>query len=319
MTTRVAGVPVAAISLPPGANLPWQNYGGDFGANAWQPEGGLASGDRPAQLGPLLELVADNGARVVRWFLLCDGRAGVRLDSDGRARGLDGFVFRDVDAALRLLDQHRLQAMFVLTDFNWFKRPQVVNGVRMFGKRSLVKKADRRRELLDRVVTPLLERFADAPQIHSWDVFNEPEWAVLGLGTVDPRKALLDTEMRGYLGELVGRVRAATRHPVTVGLASPRGLGLVRTLGLDFYQWHWYDSLERTTPLARPVAQYRVDRPVLLGEFPTRGSARAPGEIRTVSTTAGYAAAWPWSVLATDAFTDRLACVEAVASQARRA
>jgi hypothetical protein len=311
--------PVADVAFPPGANLPWQSYGGDFGANAWQPGGGLASGDRSAQLEPQLELIADNGACIVRWFLLCDGRAGLRLDSDGRARGLDGFVLRDVDAALRLLDRHRLQGMFVLTDFNWFKRPQVVNGVRMFGKRSLVKKADRCRELLDLVVTPLLEHFAKAPQIHSWDVLNEPEWAVLGLGTVDPRAALLDSEMRAYLADLVGCVRAATRHPVTVGLASPRGLGLVRTLELDFYQWHWYDSVEKHTPLTRPVAQYGVDRPVLLGEFPTRGSARGHEDIRLASAAAGYAAAWPWSVLATDASTDRLNCAKAIASQARRA
>jgi hypothetical protein len=300
-------------------NLPWQNYGGDFGANAWQPGGGIGGGGRGQEIAPFLELLADNGARVVRWFLLCDGRAGLRLDPRGRVLGLDPHLFRDLEAALRLLAVHRLQAMFVLMDFGWFRRPRLVSGVRLFGRRGLVKNPDRRRELLDRVLTPLLERFGNASEIHSWDVFNEPEWAVLGLGTRDPRSALLGGEMRGWLGDIAGRVRAATRHPLTVGLASPRGLGLVRDLGLDFYQWHWYDSIEKRIPLARPVADYGLDRPVLLGEFPTRGSARSLAEILAVARAAGYAAAWPWSVLSTDDSTDRLACVEAVAAQARRA
>jgi hypothetical protein len=116
--------------------------------------------------------------------------------------------------------------------------------------------------------------------------------------------------MRAYLGDLVGRVRAATRHPVTVGLASPRGLALVRTLGLDFYQWHWYDSVEANTPLATPVGNYLVDRPALLGEFPTKGATRTPTVIQQTAQGAGYAAAWPWSALATDDHSDNAACLD---------
>jgi len=299
------------VVLPPGANLPWHNYGVDFGANAWQPGGGLAAGTRRAELRPMLEELAGKGATVVRWFLLCDGRAGLVLDAKRRVLGLDNRVLADVDAALGLLAEVGLRAMFVLKDFNWFKRPQVANGVRLFGKCYVVKKADRRREWLDRALTPLLLHLAGAAEVHSIDVFNEPEWAVLGLGNYDPGASILDTEMRAYLGELVGRVRMATAHPVTVGLASPRGLALVRTLGLDFYQWHWYDSVEANTPLATPVADYLVDRPALLGEFPTKGASRTPAAIRQAAVTAGYAAAWPWSALATDDHSDRLACLDA--------
>jgi hypothetical protein len=71
------------------------------------------------------------------------------------------------------------------------------------------------------------------------------------------------------------------------------------------------------------VADYKLDRPVLLGEFPTRGSARDLAAIRAAAAQAGYTAAWPWSFLAEDPQTDRLACLGAVAAeaaaQARRA
>ena len=310
----------SALSLPPGVNLPWLDYGCDFGANAWQPRGGMSSRDRRERLGPLLEQVSGCGAQVVRWFLLGDGRAGVRLRGNGRAAGLDDRVVPDLEAALDLLARHDLKAMFVLTDFLWFRRPRTVRGVTLHGKRGLVAAADRREELLDRVFTPLLERFGRDHRIHSWDAFNEPEWAVLGLGSRDPAASVLDSRMRSYLGDLLARIRAAARQPVTVGLASPRGLGLVRALGLDFYQWHWYDSLEATTPLARPVPTLKVDRPVLLGEFPTKGSSRTTATIRRMARTAGYAAAWPWSVLAEDTSSDRTACLGAAGdAQARRA
>jgi len=306
--------------LPAGANLPWQRYGCDFGANAWQPGGGVAARDRQEQLAPALEAMAQGGAQVVRWFLLGDGRAGLRLDAKGRAAGLDDHVYADMEAALVLASSYGLGVMFVLTDFLWFRRAEVVRGVRLFGKRGLVAKADRQAELLDRVFTPLLERFGSDSRVYAWDAFNEPEWAVLGLGTVDAQAALLDTQMRAYLRELVGRIRATTRQRATVGLAGPRGLGLVRGLDLDFYQWHWYDKVEGVTPLAQPVAEHQVDRPVLLGEFPTRGSSRTPDVIHSVARAAGYGAAWPWSLLAEDEATDRAACLGAIVSgQAPRA
>jgi hypothetical protein len=298
--------------LPPGVNLPWLDYGVDFGANAWRPRGGLADGPQGERLEAALRAVASAGARVVRWFVLGDGRAGLRMGADERPLGLDDRVTGDLEAALRALERHGLQAMFVLTDFLWFARPRVHAGVFLFGKRRLAADPSRRLELLDRVVSPLVERFAGDPRIHSWDAFNEPEWAVLGLGSRDPRATLLDRQMKSYLGDLVARLRAGTPHPVTVGLASPRGLGLVRSLGLDFYQWHWYDSVEKATPLSRPVAEYGLDRPVLLGEFPTRGSSRSPEEIRRTARAAGYAAAWPWSLCAEDEASDRGTCLAAL-------
>jgi hypothetical protein len=306
-------MPVAgAQALPTGLNLPWQHYGCDFGTNAWQPQGGLAAGSRREKLDTVLASAADAGAQVVRWFVLGDGRSGLRFDSGGRVSGLDERVLPDLEAGLDLLDRRGLKAMLVLTDFMWFARGQVEGGVRLFGKRALVARPARRRELLDRAFSPLVEAFADDPRVHSWDAFNEPEWAVLGLGNRDPQASLLDTQMRGYLSDLVARIRAATRHPVTVGLAGPRGLGLVRPLSLDFYQWHWYDKVEAETPLARPVSAHRVDRPVLLGEFPTAGTARTAAEVHEVSRGAGYAAAWPWSALAEDEATDGRACLDAV-------
>jgi len=91
---------------------------------------------------------------------------------------------------------------------------------------------------------------------------------------------------------------------VTVGSASTRYLPAVQGLGLDFYQPHWYDKFERRNPLATPVVTLGCDAPVLLGEFPTRGSQKTPATLIATARAAGYAGAMFWSVMADDSATD---------------
>ena len=87
---------------------------------------------------------------------------------------------------------------------------------------------------------------------------------------------------------------------MTVGSAGVRWRDRYVGLGLDFYQVHWYDSLKHQPSLETPVAELGFDRPVLLGEFPTRGSKRSPDGIVATARAAGYSGAFYWSVLAKD-------------------
>ena len=78
-----------------GVNLPWIGYGTDVGASLWFPNGGLSR--QPAALDLLdrtLGAIAHDGISVVRVFLLCDARSGVRFESDGFPVGVDEAVFR---------------------------------------------------------------------------------------------------------------------------------------------------------------------------------------------------------------------------------
>ena len=165
-----------------GVNLPWQLYGCDFGANAWQPDGGVATPSRRRQMNETLAQLAGAGVRYVRWFLLCDGRAGVRWHGD-RPDGLDGHVFRDLDAALDSLAEHRLQAMFALFDFHMIRRARLVSGVQLGGRRGVVISDGERARLQYTVVAPILERYGTHPVVFAWDLINEPEWATRGMGT----------------------------------------------------------------------------------------------------------------------------------------
>ena len=114
-----------------GANLPWILYGLDFGANRWRPNGGVAQGDLREPLNRKLAQLAAAGVTMVRWFLLCDGRAGIRFSDNGSPDGLDACVLPDIDAALDATNGHGLRVLFVLLDFHWCKSVQWVNGVQL--------------------------------------------------------------------------------------------------------------------------------------------------------------------------------------------
>ena len=109
-----------------GVNLPWIDYGLDFGANAWQPQGGVASRGRRARLQAVCEDLEERGCQVVRWFLIGDGRAGVRFAADGTPLGLDDRFLADADHAIATAGRHRLRLLFVLVDFLWLRRARAV-------------------------------------------------------------------------------------------------------------------------------------------------------------------------------------------------
>ena len=280
----------AALPFLLGANLPWIHYGIDFGANAWRPFGGLAHPEHRAELEPAFQQLAASGIRYVRWFLFCDGRAGIRFSERGRPQGLDSFVAKDVEVALDVCSRYGIRAMFVLFDFLWCDSARTSRGVQMGGRSNVLEDVDKRQALLETVVRPLLERFGEDPSIFAWDIINEPEW----IGT------LAREDLCRFFDECVSLVHSTTIHPVTIGSAGVRWRHLYKDLGLDFYQVHWYDSLKHQPSLETDVAQLGFDRPVLLGEFPTCGSRKSAAAIVEAAKAAGYSGAFYWSVLSND-------------------
>jgi hypothetical protein len=286
-------MPLDASSPPPfliGANIPWLHYGIDFGANAWRPGGGIAQPEERDHLDEVFARLAAQGVRWVRWFLFCDGRAGIRYGGRGEPRGLDDFVMRDVETALGIAQRHDVRIMFVLLDFHWCAHATEVRGVQMGGRARIIDDPHGREALIDRVFRPVLDRYGGEPEIFAWDVMNEPEW----IRTSRP------ADVDAFLSEAISLIRSTTIHPVTVGSAGVRWRDRYAALDLDFYQVHWYDGLRHQPSLETPLARLGFDRPVLLGEFPTRGSAKTPDEIVATARAAGYTGAFYWSVLSDD-------------------
>jgi hypothetical protein len=283
-----------------GVNLPWLSYGSDFGTNAWNPGGGIASKGCAEKLEAVFSGLAREGVNCLRWFLFCDARAGICRDAKGRPVGLDGRVFTDLDLALAIAGRHGMRVIFVLFDFHLCAEAREKNGVQMGGRSAWITNRSCRRALRENVLKPLLLRYGHSPEILAWDIFNEPEWATSGMGRGETAARLSPWRMRRFLARTSHLVQRLTDQQATVGLASARGLPLVRGIGLDLFQVHWYDRFDADSPLDAPVRRLGLDRPLLLGEFPTRGSARSRADIVETARRNGYCGALAWSVLAVD-------------------
>lgn len=271
-----------------GANLPWINYGCDFGSNAWHPEGGVSNPDHREMLTEYFRGLSETGVRVVRWFMLCDGRAGLLFAPDSIS--LDPYVFPDADAALETAEQFGIRIMFILFDFHWFHAARSARGVQMGGRRKYIADSFLRRRLLDNVVQPILRRYGRHPAIHSWDVFNEPEWVIRKIGAWRPAASTSLRKFQDFVKEVVHLIHNETEQPATLGLAWRRSLRLFDDCSLDFHQVHWYDK--QTDALWTPLES---QTPVVLGEFPTSGSRLQVAEILRHAHNAGFAGAIAWS------------------------
>jgi hypothetical protein len=296
-----------------GANLPWIDYGCDFGASAWFPDGGLgARPDALARFDAVMDRLAADRVSIVRLFLLCDLRSGIRFDAEGNPLGPDDAFFRDADAVFDTAAVRGMRLLPVLFDFHLCDAAQVVNGVQVGGRGALLADPVKRERLLSTVVQPVAERYGEHPGIAAWDLFNEPEWCTRLFPPAWGTGVMTFARMRECLGQMADCLHACARQPVTVGSASAEYLDLVRGLGLDFYQVHWYEPFGWAA-LAEPVDRFDLDRPVLLGEFPGRGASATPADIVSTARRAGYAGALIWSVVSQDSasgYTEGLAIGE---------
>ena len=110
--------------------------------------------------------------------------------------------------------------------------------------------------------------------------------------------------VKDFLSEAILMIRASSTRPVTIGSAGARWRRWYRHLDVDYAQLHWYDGLRGQPGLDTPVASLGFERPVWLGEFPTRGSRLGWEEILETARAAGYAGAFYWSALSNDACSD---------------
>jgi hypothetical protein len=280
-----------------GVNLPWIGYGTDVGASGWFPHGGFShQPEALEQLDRTLAAIALDGVSLVRIFLLCDARSGVRFDDGGFPLGIDDAVFPDIDALSAAASRNRISLMPVLLDFHLCGPSRTVDGVQIGGHSRLVADRGARLAFIDRVLRPIVERYGSDDTIVAWDMINEPEWCLRG-GLFRQTAVSFDA-LQDFLGEAVACVQRDARQPVTIGCAGTWRLDLVTPLGLDFYQVHWYDRFGWAA-LARPVADLGLgDRPVILGEFAGRSTDVA--RVLNAAKEAGYEGALVWSVLATD-------------------
>jgi hypothetical protein len=326
-----------------GCNYPWSTdgrtiyYGMDFGANVWGSHLGVST--RREAVARDFSDMARLGFTVARWFVFCDGRAGIVYDSDGIPAAIDPHFFPDMDAALEIARDAGIRLDLVLLDHHWMfsgLRDAVVDpitGERLerrlpHGRAHVLLSSSGRDALVERVLVPLVTRYGRsgerrdlADQILAFELMNEPDF-VIGEWRRDRSSRVPHPVPFEVFAELAGRLSRAVHEQspalVTLGGARLRNLRAWddAALGLDVLQVHSYPDTRRLFAEAdifgTPVWSLGVSRAVILGEFPGNAPEQHPKGASPPDTTLydylefavsnGYAGAWPWSFSGTDPY-----------------
>jgi len=289
-----------------GMNYAWADFGADFGGiSVWGQQGISGRTDEHALN---LSTMRKSGSGVLRWWVMPDFRSdGVVFDSSDKPTGLGGTMTDDLEEALRLADEADIYLMLCLFSFDAFRSTQTIGGQKIVGIAPLVRDATSRAMLIENVVRPLARIAKNSPYAHrlvSWDVINEPEWAMSGSSpygdpNYDPMAdldAVSHEEMETFVREVTSALHEETDSLVTVGSAAVKWAHAWKNVGIDFYQPHVYDWIDQYWPYDNPPSKYDLaDKPVVIGEFPVEGlSSASLGTMLETLYEVGYAGAMPW-------------------------
>jgi len=289
-----------------GTNYPWHGYGTDFGSNAWGTSGVHTSASFAA-IDADFATMASEGIHSTRWWVFSDGRAGITFDSGGMPTGIDANVFPDLDAAVQIAAKHNIYLDLVLLDFTWMQDAQTSNGVQLGGHAAVINTSTGQQDLINNVFVPVFKRYGSNPMIVSWEVMNEPEWAITDDGSVHSNISQPSTlaNFQTFTQSVASAVHTNTKSYVTVGEASMKWDQQWKGLGLDFYEIHYYDWMQpfpTTNLYGATASSLGLDAPVVVGEFPAANSTTANlQQYLDTWFNNGYAGAWSWSYAAVDA------------------
>jgi hypothetical protein len=269
-----------------GANVPWVNWGCDFGCAA---NSGVSNAGVKGLLDAKFATAVAGGMHTFRWWTFEGTPWQIRTDTSGTPTGVDAAVYADFDAAIALANKYDLYYNFVL-----FSGPTAVPTAWLTDAT--------KRAALANALAPLFQRYGTNPRVLSWEIFNEPEFDIWA-GKID------QASVQATVRAIGTAVHANSRAYVTVGSAHLDGLGMWKGQGLDYYQAHWYDYMGSggwcalCTDYAAVVARFGLDHPLVIGELYV--GTDTPGRFQTFYQK-GYAGAWSWSLFP-DRTSDQLA------------
>ena len=290
-----------------GINYAWKHYSGDFGGiGPWEKQGVAAD---PATFEAELNDMAANGVEVIRWWVWPElWTDSITFDANGSPNPLGQQAIDDGLKALELVDKAGMRVMFCLFSFDGFRPSREKFGIRMTGYRDIVIDDSKRAALMSNVVQPFVAALGKSPHVsalHSWDVINEPEWAITGANKYggndfDPDGELEPVshdQMETFLGDTIKVMREETPDiPVTIGSAAIKWLNAWNESDIDFYQTHIYDWVNAYWPYSSSPSELGFgDKPMIMGEYPLEGLEAADHATMLQSWfTNGYAGSLGW-------------------------
>jgi hypothetical protein len=269
-----------------GFNYPWHEYSFDFGADPTK--------DVHANYSQIDSQFADlqaNGTHVTRWFVFGSAAQAPLFDAQGLVTGLPPSFFQDFDEALTIASAHNVYLIPVLLDST------ITHAADGAPHRTVITDPTVRQTYLDRAVKPLLQRYANHPNILAWSIMNEPEWPA-GL-TNDPAYVRIPiATLQDFVRQNATYVHSYATQPATLDSGGLPWLANWTGVGLDLYLAHWYPWIDELapgySPYTRTAASFGLDKPIVITEFPSSATPYSMQQSLDVLYANGYAGALAW-------------------------
>jgi hypothetical protein len=286
-----------------GVNYAWHSWADFGGYNKAGQEAGVSS--LSSTVTSELQEMKDHGANVVRWWMFPTLNDAFTY-TNGAPDGLRPKTIEDIEEALSVADSVGVNLQFCIFSFDTFKAKNTKPGNQLM--KAIVADPALRAQL-QLAVTQVVETVQASEhkaRLISWDVINEPEWAINGSdpygdGAFTPNTDVTTVpflDMENLVKDTLATLRTTSPAPATVGGAAYTWAKAWTRVRLDFYTFHMYDWINQYYPYTKPPSAFGVTgKPVVLGEFPVAGLRNVSYD--TLVTTIfnnGYAGSLAWAM-----------------------
>lgn len=286
-----------------GINLAWDDFARDIVALD------------TAYFAAVLDSIAAAGANAMRWWLHTNGSSSPQFDSLGNVSGIAPQSIANMRTVLDMAYERGIMISMCLWSFDMLQ-PQGQDQAMM---KQLVENKAKTQTYIENALIPMLEEIGSHPAVMTWEIFNEAEGMTEEFGWTPVKTQMKFVQQ--FVNLTAGAVhRTAPEALVSTGVWSFRALtnkegntnyyhddSLVAAGGdpdgtLDFYQVHYYPEHfgNEFSPFHRPADWWGLDKPILIGEFPTKAiDGRADPQYTTteayqLAIAYGYAGAMAW-------------------------
>jgi hypothetical protein len=248
-----------------GYNLAWINFAGDVGDAPLN-----ATAFRAA-----MKAVADSGGNTMRVWLATNGSKDPVFGADGLVVGPGSKTLGNVQQMLAIAKEHKLLLMPVLLTHNFM---QGQAGVNLDNNRKLLTTDAGLKAFIDNYLVPLVTAIGKDPNLVCWEIANEAEGMVEGVGWTNQRIAKADVQK--FTNRMAGAIhRAVPGVLVSTGTVQASYLNwysdaALKAAGgdadgvLDFHMVHYYGwNGTGNSPFRKGASAWGVDKPLVVGEF----------------------------------------------------
>ena len=317
----VESAPVSVLAkasdFQKGVNAPWHNGFWDFGEHyLW------GHGYDSSWWENFFSDLENYNANIARIWVFADGRCSPDFDENNvnLVTGFDQYFYDDMDDLLSRANNHNVMVILCLWSFDAMEDFTSDAGIYAGNHKDMFTNSQYIQAFLDNALAPMVERYAANSAIYSWEIINEPEWAMSISGAGTTTQTLTEEEMQNFVGKCAACIHNHGGSGVSVGSASWKWYSDIELKNfwsdselqaasgeseayLDIVQVHYYNWMH---PWFDPY-DYNLDyfytgsKPVIIGECPAAGDEyHTPEEMINATYNNGYAGIVYWSYVGGD-------------------